>query len=101
MFDELIEALKAAKKKTIVFTEGTDERILEATDRLVKGGFLQPILVGNEKDVKAAAKKGGFDIDGVEIVDSMDYKGMALRRAATTLQRRMMFCLTAGLRRSR
>jgi phosphate acetyltransferase len=76
MFDELIAALKAAKKKTIVFTEGTDARILEATDRLVKGGFLQPILVGNDKDVKAAAKKDGFNIDGVEIVDPLNYKGM-------------------------
>ncbi len=76
MFEELIEALKAAEKKTIVFTEGTDARILEATDRLVKGGFLQPILVGVVEEVKAAAAKGGFCIDGVEILDPATYEGM-------------------------
>ncbi len=76
MFEELIEALKAAEKKTIVFTEGTDARILEATDRLLKGGFLQPILIGVEADVKAAAAAGGFDIEGAEIIDPATYAGM-------------------------
>ena len=76
MFEELIEALKAAEKKTIVFTEGTDARILEATDRLVKGGFLQPILVGVVEEVKAAAAAGGFDITGVEILDPATYPEM-------------------------
>ena len=35
MFDKLIANLKASKK-TIVFTEGTDARILSAADRLLK-----------------------------------------------------------------
>ena len=76
MFEELIEALKAAEKKTIVFTEGTDARILEAADRLLKGGFLQPILVGVVEDVKAAAKAGGFEIEGAEIIDPAAYPEM-------------------------
>ncbi len=76
MFEELIEALKAAEKKTIVFTEGTDARILEATDRLMKGGFLQPILIGVVADVQAAAKAGGFNIDGVEVIDPATYPEM-------------------------
>ena len=42
MFNAMIETLKANPKK-IVFTEGHDARILEATDRLVKGGFLTPL----------------------------------------------------------
>ena len=33
MFTKLLEALKATRR-TIVFTEGTDARILEAADRL-------------------------------------------------------------------
>ena len=39
MFNAMIEVLKANPRK-IVFTEGPDPRILEATDRLKKGGFL-------------------------------------------------------------
>ena len=68
MFDAMIETLKANPRK-IVFTEGHDARILEATARLVEGGFLTPILIGNVDEVKANAAKGGFNIEGVEIID--------------------------------
>ena len=75
MFTSMIETLKANPRK-IVFTEGTDARILEATSRLVEGGFLTPVLVGNVEAVKAAAAKGGFNIQGVEILDPATYEGM-------------------------
>ncbi len=75
MFNAMIETLKA-NKRSIVFTEGHDARILEATARLVEGGFLKPILVGNVETVKANAAKGGFNIDGVEILDPATYEGM-------------------------
>ena len=75
MFAKLIETLKA-NPRTLVFTEGSDARILEATARLKKDGFLTPILVGVETEVKAAAEKGGFDIEGVRIVDPATYAGM-------------------------
>ena len=39
MFAKLIETLKA-NPRTLVFTEGPDARILEATARLKKDGFL-------------------------------------------------------------
>lgn len=75
MFDRLIEILKANPRK-IVFTEGPDARILEAADRLKKNGFLTPILIGAPEEVKAAAVKGGFDIEGLEIIDPATYPGM-------------------------
>ncbi len=75
MFENLIEILKANPRK-IVFTEGPDARILEAAARLKKDGFLTPILVGNVEEVKAAAAKGNFDIDGLEILDPATYPGM-------------------------
>ncbi|MCI8526535.1 MAG: phosphate acetyltransferase [Oscillospiraceae bacterium] len=75
MFENLIEILKANPRK-IVFTEGPDARILEAAARLKAGGFLTPILVGNVDEVKANAQKGGFDIDGLEILDPATYPGM-------------------------
>jgi len=68
MFGALIEKLKAHPRK-IVFTEGTDARILEASARLLSGTFLTPVLVGNEDEVNAAAEKAGFNIRGAEIVD--------------------------------
>ena len=48
MFENLIAALKADKRK-IVFTEGPDARILEAAARLKKDGLMDSILVGNHR----------------------------------------------------
>ena len=68
MFENLVATLKANRRK-IVFTEGSDARILEAATRLKKDNILDSILVGNVDEVNAAAKEGGFDIDGIEIID--------------------------------
>ena len=75
MFENLIEVLKANPRK-IVYTEGPDARILSSAARLKKEGFLTPILVGNVEEVKAAAEKGGFDIEGLEILDPKTYDRM-------------------------
>ena len=75
MFQAMIETLKKTPRK-IVFTEGPDARILDATARLKKDGFLTPILVGNVEAVKAAAQAGGFDIEGIEILDPATYPQM-------------------------
>ena len=74
MFENLVEVLKQNPRK-IVYTEGTDARILEAAVRLKADGFLTPILVGNVDEVKKAAADGGFDIDGLEIIDPENYEG--------------------------
>ena len=75
MFQAMIDNLKA-NPRSIVFTEGHDARILEATARLLEGGFLRPILVGNVEEVKANAAKGGFNIEGVEILNPATYPEM-------------------------
>ena len=75
IFANLIDVLKKSPK-TIVFTEGTDARILEASSRLVADGFLTPILVGNEAEVLAAAKEYGFNIEGAKIIDPANYERM-------------------------
>ena len=75
MFDFLINKLKAHPRK-IVFTEGTDPRILEAAARLLTGTFLTPILVGSPDSVHAAAERAGFNIKGAEIVDPETFPEM-------------------------
>ena len=75
MFTKLISALKATRR-TIVFTEGPDARILEAADRLIKDDLMDVILIGNVDEVQAAAAKGGFDIAKAEIIDPATYAGM-------------------------
>ena len=75
MFESLINKLKANPRK-IVFTEGTDPRILEASARLLSGTFLTPVLVGNEEEIQAAAEKIGFNIRGAEIIDPAAFADM-------------------------
>ena len=76
MFKKLISILKEHPRK-IVFTEGTDPRILEASARLLSGTFLTPILLGNEDEVRAAAEDAGFNIRGAVIIDPEKYENMA------------------------
>lgn len=74
-FGMMIQKLKESPKR-IVFTEGTDERILEAASRLLASNFLTPILVGNEEAVQAAAEEYGYNIRGAQIVDPENYDRM-------------------------
>lgn len=71
-FGQMIQALKKNPKK-IVFTEGTDARILEASSRLLASNFLHPILVGNEEEIISAAEECGYNIRGAEIIDPAKY----------------------------
>ena len=76
---ELIDNLKAKLQGTgrrIVFTEGPDPRILEATARIVAEGLMTPILIGNVEEVRQAAQKGGFDIGDTQIIDPATYPEM-------------------------
>lgn len=75
MFDSLIKKVKT-NRKTIVFTEGTDARILSATDKLLKEDLMNVILVGNVDQVKEAANKGGFNVEKAEILDPETYPEM-------------------------
>ena len=74
MFAPLVEQLKA-NPKTIVFTEGSDPRILEAASKLLAGQILKVVMVGNKAECEAAAAAGGFDISGAEIIDPDTYEG--------------------------
>ncbi len=75
MFTKLLDALKATRR-TIVFTEGPDARILEAASRLMKEDLMDVILIGNVDEVKAAAEKGNFCICKAQIIDPATYEGM-------------------------
>ena len=75
MLDKLIAKLNE-ERKTIVFTEGSDPRILAATDRLVKDNLMDIILCGDKQEVEAAAKAANANIDGVTIMNPADYPEM-------------------------
>ncbi len=72
-FGMMIDKLKKSPKK-IVFTEGTDARILEAASRLLASNFLTPVLVGNVEAVNEAAEEYGYNIRGAQIIDPNNYE---------------------------
>ena len=74
-FQTLIDSLRARPRK-IVFTEGSDPRILEAAARLLSGTFLTPILMGNEIEILTAAQRAGYNIRGATIIDPKEYRDM-------------------------
>lgn len=68
----IIDKLKqqiTGKGLKIVFPEMHDERILTAAIKLCKEGLINPILIGNAKDIP---KK--FDVSLCEIIDPLTYK---------------------------
>ncbi len=72
-FGAMIDKLKR-NPKTIVLTEGTDPRILEAASRLLASNFLKPILLGNEEKILKAAEDAGYNIRGAEIIEPKKYE---------------------------
>ncbi|MBQ9631517.1 MAG: phosphate acetyltransferase, partial [Lachnospiraceae bacterium] len=74
-FGEMIAKLKK-NPKSIVFTEGSDPRILEAASRLLAGYFLKPILLGKKEEIEKSAEDNGFNIRGAEMIDPENYARM-------------------------
>ena len=76
VFDQMIARLKEHSPRRLIFTEGTDARILEAAARLKQEGIITPVLIGVPEKVRAAAETGGFDIEGLEILDPAAWPDM-------------------------
>ena len=68
----LIDNIKEKAKqnlRTIVLPESEDERVLKATEIVLKDKTAKIILIGNEETIKADAAKYGANISGATIID--------------------------------
>lgn len=71
MFEyELIERAKT-KKQHIVLPEGTDERILQASEILLRRGVVDITLLGNESEIRQKIAALGLSLDPVTIIDPL------------------------------
>ncbi|MFC0471659.1 phosphate acetyltransferase [Halalkalibacter kiskunsagensis] len=75
LFNE-IKAQVEKHKPSIVLPEGTDERILEAAANLAKDQVVEPILIGNEAEVRAKASEHTIELGSITILDPYNYPGM-------------------------
>ncbi len=74
---KIIELLKdkiQGKNIKIVFPEGIEPRIIGAVIRLKKENLLEPILIGDKKKIEQIAKENGFTIDGIRIINPLEYE---------------------------
>ncbi|MDY0204705.1 MAG: phosphate acetyltransferase [Desulfovibrio desulfuricans] len=72
MFEfELIERAKANKMR-IVLAEGTEERILRATDILLRRGVADIILLGDVDEIRTKASTLGLDLEKATLIDPVN-----------------------------
>jgi phosphate acetyltransferase len=55
-------------KKTIVLPESLEERMLKAAEIIIKDGIAEIILLGDEGEIKSAARGAGSDVSGARII---------------------------------
>ncbi|RKV92052.1 MAG: phosphate acetyltransferase [Campylobacter sp.] len=68
-FENSLFKLAAKDKKTVVLPESEDERILRASEILLKSGAVNLILLGDENEVKFEAKKLGVNLSGARFIN--------------------------------
>lgn len=72
IFDSM-KQMVSSKNPVIVFPEGTSDRILRATIRLKQEGIMQPIILGNEEQIKQFASEKCLDISNLTLIDPQTY----------------------------
>lgn len=68
-FENSLFKLAAKDKKTVVLPESEDERILRASEILLKSGAVNLILLGDENEVKFDAEKLGVNLSGARFIN--------------------------------
>ncbi len=68
-FIDTIKERAKKELKTIILPETEDIRVLQAAEKVVKEGFANIILIGNEEKTLNLAKENNINIEGIKIVD--------------------------------
>lgn len=71
--DKIMEKIyeKARRKpKRVVFPEGDQQRIIKAATIAKDMGMVIPILLGEREQIQSVADEYGYDIEGIEIIDT-------------------------------
>jgi phosphotransacetylase len=67
---ERVRAAARAVSARVVFPDGDDPRVLAAADRLAREQIVTPVLLGDEDELRQAARAAGVELDpGVVMLD--------------------------------
>nr|WP_320011321.1 phosphate acetyltransferase [uncultured Desulfobulbus sp.] len=69
MFEYSLVETAAANRQRIVLPEGTGERILSATDIVLRRGIADITLLGKEEEIRSKANALNLNIEGAQILD--------------------------------
>ena len=69
MFEYDLITRAKANRQHIVLPEGTEERILQASEILLRRDVAQLTLLGSEEKIREKCSLLGFNLDGVSIID--------------------------------
>nr|WP_321466190.1 phosphate acetyltransferase [uncultured Desulfobulbus sp.] len=69
MFEYSLVEKAASNRQHIVLPEGMGERILSATDIILRRGIADITLLGKEEEIRTKASKLNLNIDGAQILD--------------------------------
>ncbi|GAA0605625.1 phosphate acetyltransferase [Virgibacillus siamensis] len=72
LFEQLSSKLDTVNK-SIVFPEGTDERVLTAASQLGAAGVLTPVLLGEINKIRGKAEEIGVDISACRLMDPKSF----------------------------
>ncbi len=107
---ELIISIKEQAKKikkTVVFPDAIDERVMKAARILMDEGIAIPILIGNEEQIRSKSSSQGISINGIRIIDPLKseklsdfshiffnlrkHKGITITEAQETMKNPLFF----------
>jgi phosphate acetyltransferase len=69
MFEYNLVEMAQRHRQHIVLPEGAEERVLRASEILVRRGVAQITLLGDPAEIRGAASNLGLDLTGIEIID--------------------------------
>lgn len=75
--EELLEAARNRKKKTISVAVAQDSVVLESVIKAVEFDIVEAILVGDEKAIRSIAEKEGINLSEVRIINEPDINNAA------------------------
>ena len=72
-FIDTLKEKVSQSKKTIVFPEGSDPRVLSAAAQLADEGLMVPLVLGSPAEISRAAEKAGVSTDKIKVLDPATY----------------------------
>jgi phosphate butyryltransferase len=79
---DIVEAARKAGRKRVAVAAAHEESALEAVFDAAAHGLIEPILIGDEEQIRRIAADLGAELAGVRIIDEKDYAKAAAQAVA-------------------